>query len=408
MFRYLHKRILSASTIITVSKAGYQNFVMSETLAQIERECEKYCPVPRFPPRKVTVVGAGSDVGRITSLFLKQQKIIRTLAMYDDIAERFVLGVANDIAHIDTSTEVEAYQGRIFLRSALDNSDVVLICGGSHVVPPCCNTPDRELFFQNMQLVRTTTLAVAQFCPHAIIVVQTPPVDCNFALCVHTLKTARAYVKRRVLGVNAINAMRANQLFCALSGTDPCVASTPVICGTGRCTRVPVFSAAKAGNFPQSQIDYLTRLVREADDIVCKVKSNNEQGHLSIGFSTARFVVNIMKGLFEKPTFIDSALVEQGDPKKCYDMPYCATPVTIGKGGIVEYVVPTLNEAETSLLQDSKCDLEDMLNLGRCYALGDEYYLHPSKWSSCNMPSQCEECNNCSAGDNNARRKRNK
>lgn len=65
-------------------------------------------------------MGAGSDVGRIVALFLKQQKVIKTLALYDDVPERFVLGVANDLAHIDTSTDVEAYQGRIFLRTALD------------------------------------------------------------------------------------------------------------------------------------------------------------------------------------------------------------------------------------------------------------------------------------------------
>ncbi|PZC85086.1 hypothetical protein B5X24_HaOG202850 [Helicoverpa armigera] len=384
-------------------RRGYQNFVLSDTLKKIEMECERFCPVPRFPPQKVTVVGAGSDVGRIVCLFLKQQKIIRTLAMYDEFAERGVLGVANDLAHIDTSTEVEAYQGRMFLKDALLEADVVLICGGAYLLPPCCNTWDRHLFFQNMQHVRTATLAIAQFCPHAIVAVQTPPVDCNFALCLHTLKMSRVYDRRRVLGVNAINAMRANQLFCAITGADPSSSNLPVVCGTGKCTRVPVFSAGKASNFPQSQTDCLTRLVREADEIICKVKSNNEQGHLSIGFSTARFVVNLMKGLFEKPTFIDSALVEQDDPKKCYDMQYCATPVTVSKGGIVEYAVPQLNESEKRLLEDSRCDLEDMLNMGRCYACGDEYLVHPCKFKCPGGVCCCKGCQVCKPCKNKAK-----
>ncbi|CAH0714170.1 unnamed protein product, partial [Brenthis ino] len=336
-----------------ISKATYQNYVMSDVLAQIERECEKFCPVPRFPPRKVTVIGAGSDVGYIASLFLKQQKVIKILALYDEPDQR-VLGVANDLAHIDTSPEVEAYQGRMYLKNALYDADVVLICGGHYVMPPCCDKLDRDLFFENMQQVRTACIACAQFCPQAVIAIQTPPVDCNYALCAHTLKLFHVYDKHKVLGVNAINSMRANQLFCSITGSDPASSQIPVICGTGRCTRVPVFSAGKAGNFPQTQVDCLTRLVREADDIICKVKSNNAQGYLSIGFSTARFVVNIMKGLFEKPAFIDSALVEQANPEKCYNMSVCATPVTIGKAGIMEYAVPNLNEAETRLLEDSK------------------------------------------------------
>ncbi|KAF9794165.1 hypothetical protein SFRURICE_009542 [Spodoptera frugiperda] len=388
----LGPQFLKKKKIKEQSSRGYQNFVLSNALAQIEKECEKYCAVPRFPPRKVTVVGAGSDVGRIACLFLKQQKVIRILSMYDEFPERGVLGVANDLAHIDTSTEVEAYQGRLFLKEALHDADVVLICGGAYLMPPCCNMLDRQLFFHNLQHVRSTTIATAKFAPHAIIAVQTPPVDCNFALCIHTLMRAHAYDKRRVLGVNAINAMRANQLFCSVTGADPSKSSLPVVCGTGRCTRVPVFSAGKADNFPQSKTACLTRLVREADELICKVKSNNEQGHLSIGFATARFIVNLMKGLFEKPTFIDSALVEQGNPKKCYNMKYCATPVTVGKGGITEYAIPELNGSERKLLEESRCDFEDMLNMGRCYATGDEeeYCLPP-----CKTDYVCKDCKVC-------------
>ncbi|KAJ8730956.1 hypothetical protein PYW08_002369 [Mythimna loreyi] len=383
---------------------GYQNFVMNDTLAQLERECERYCPVPRFPLQKVTVVGAGSDVGRIACLFLKQQKVVKCLAMYDEYPQSGVLGVANDIAHIDTSCRVVAFQGRMYLKDALHEADVVLICGGAYLPPPHCFTMDRDLFFQNMQHVRTATIAIAQFCPHAIVAVQTPPVDCNFALCAHTLKLAKVYDKRRVLGVNSVNAMRANQLFSTKMGTcDPATCNIPVVCGCGRCTRVPVFSVGKSDKCcagpDQSICNCLSRLVREADDLICRVKSNNEQGHLSIGFSTARFVINLMKGLFESTAFIDSALVEQGNPEQCYGMKYCATPVKVGKGGVVEYEIPTLNAAEKELLEQSKCDLEDMLNLGKCFALGDEYYLHPCKcypawwcYKDCEVCKPCEKC----------------
>ncbi|KOB70759.1 putative malate dehydrogenase, partial [Operophtera brumata] len=358
----------------------------------------------------VCVIGAGSDVGRIASLFLKQSKVIKILAMYDDDPERLVMGVANDLAHIDTSTEVEAYQGRVFLKSALYDSDVVLICGGCYSMPPCCFTQDRDLFFANMQFVRTITLACAQFCPQAILAIQTPP----------SLKLARVYDARRLLGVNAINAMRANQLFCSITGSDPRGASVPVICGTGRCTRQffciialgmnPEWNNSEASSLSwflkvssylaipmltllfQTQAECLTRLVREADDIICKVKSNNEQGHLSIGFSTARFVVNLMK--------------EQKDPEKCFGMEICATAVTVGKGGISEYAIPDLSGSEKKLLEYSKCDLEDMLNLGRCYALGDEYYLHPCKVCTCCSPpckvcKPCEVCKPCNTKKNN-------
>ncbi|XP_075974854.1 malate dehydrogenase-like [Anticarsia gemmatalis] len=403
MFRQILSSSLKTPLLLCQPRVYYQNFVMNDTLAQLERECERYCPVPRFPPQKVTVLGAGSDVGRIACLFLKQQRVIRTLSLYEDDPERGVFGVANDIAHIDTSTAVRAYQGRVFLKDALDDADVVVICGGHYLLPPCCNTLDRDLFMENMPFVRTSAIACAQFAPHAIIAIQTPPVDANYALVRHTMKIARNYDKRRVMGMNAVNAMRANQLFCAACDQDPSSSQLPVICGTGRCTRVPVFSGAatKAKNFPMGKIGCLTRLVREADEIICRVKSNNEQGHLSLGFSTARFATCLMKGLFETSTYIDSALVEQADPEKCYGMKYCATPLKISKGGSLEYLVPEINDFEKKLLKDSRCDLEDSLNLGRCFAHGEEYYLHPCKLPQCYYVEDCPVVKPCSKKQSN-------
>lgn len=40
----------------------------------------------------------------------------------------------------------------------------------------------------------------------------------------------------------------------------------------------------------------------------------------------------------------------------------------------------------------SRVDLEDMLNLGRCYAVGDEYFLHDAKF--CYIPP-CKPCETC-------------
>ncbi|KAI5642360.1 lactate/malate dehydrogenase, NAD binding domain-containing protein [Phthorimaea operculella] len=375
-------------------RKGSKHYVMSNVLGNLERQCQQYMPLEPAPLQKVAVIGAGSDVGRIVCLFLKMQSIIKVLAMYDDIPDRKVIGQANDLAHIDTSTAVEAYQGRPHLKDALDNADVVLICGGHYDGPPCYCIPDHQIFSCNQSFVRTVSLACAFFCPKAVICIQVPPVDCNFNLCRYTMGQHKAYNPRRVLGVNAINSMRANQLYCALADIDPHKNYTPVVCGTCRCTRVPVFS-----NNPQymcvdgEQIDFITRLVREADELIGRVKSNNQRGHLSIGFSTARFVTQVMQGLFCESAFIDSALVEQDDPEKAYGLEVCATPIRVGPHGISEYCIPQLNDQERELLESSKCDLEDLLDLGRCYAVGDEYRPAPCKYFFPAPPlPPCPEC----------------
>ncbi|KAG7306481.1 hypothetical protein JYU34_009117 [Plutella xylostella] len=368
---------------------GVENFVTSPTFAQLDQYCERVCHVTRVPPQKVTVIGAGSPVGRIACLFLKQQPLIKVLSMFDYDEENNVIGEAQDIAHIDTSTRVEAYQGIGTLMDAVCDADVVLICGGPGGGPGMAC--ERQLFLQNMAHVHAATRAAAERAPHAVLAVQTPPLDCNFALVMHTLKLLKKYDARRVLGVNAISAMRANQLLASITGSEPGAGAVPVVGGGCRCTRVPVF-ASKAAGIPRKQLEHMSELVRGADDIICRVKGRREEAPLSTGFATARFVTNVVQGLFSRPTTIDSALVEQGSPDSCYGLAVCATPVMVGAAGVQQYMVPALSEAEKALLESSKCDLENLLSLGRCHATGEPYRPPRCRYQPSSLAGLCPDC----------------
>lgn len=47
------RRILSSVSPMVAHSAKYKNFVMSDALAHLESQCERYCLKPRFPPQKV-------------------------------------------------------------------------------------------------------------------------------------------------------------------------------------------------------------------------------------------------------------------------------------------------------------------------------------------------------------------
>lgn len=72
MFRKACRRVLSLSSALIQPRATYQNFVMSDALAQIERDCERFCPVPRFPPQKVSwylilVISSSLEINKFLS-----------------------------------------------------------------------------------------------------------------------------------------------------------------------------------------------------------------------------------------------------------------------------------------------------------------------------------------------------
>ncbi len=52
---------------------------------------------------KVAVLGAGGGIGQPLSLLLKQNKLVTSLSLYDI---RGAPGVAADVSHIDTASEV--------------------------------------------------------------------------------------------------------------------------------------------------------------------------------------------------------------------------------------------------------------------------------------------------------------
>lgn len=81
-------------------------------------------PQPCKEPLTVALVGAGSPTGRIASMLLKQNKLIRHLKLH--CYSEDVCGMAIDVSHIDSSTKVKAYIGRETLKDALS---VVFIKG---------------------------------------------------------------------------------------------------------------------------------------------------------------------------------------------------------------------------------------------------------------------------------------
>jgi hypothetical protein len=76
----------------------------------------------------VAVLGAAGGIGQTLSLLLKQSPRIKALRLYD-IAP-ITPGVAVDLSHINTESEVTGYAGPDQLRDALVGCDLVIIPAG--------------------------------------------------------------------------------------------------------------------------------------------------------------------------------------------------------------------------------------------------------------------------------------
>ncbi|GLB45933.1 putative malate dehydrogenase [Lyophyllum shimeji] len=79
-----------------------------------------------FARSAVAVLGAGGGIGQPLSLLLKSDHLVTGLSLYDI---RGAPGVAADVSHVDTASEVNGYAADQ-LDEALQGANVVVIPAG--------------------------------------------------------------------------------------------------------------------------------------------------------------------------------------------------------------------------------------------------------------------------------------
>ncbi|KAJ3494674.1 hypothetical protein NLJ89_g10757 [Agrocybe chaxingu] len=132
---------------------------------------------------KVAVLGAGGGIGQPLSLLLKSDPLVTSLSLYDI---RGAPGVAADVSHVDTGSEVQGYAADQ-LDQALEGVKVVVIPAG---VPRKPGMTRDDLFNTNASIVRDLTSAVGRVAPDAHILVISNPVNSTVPIVAATLEKA--------------------------------------------------------------------------------------------------------------------------------------------------------------------------------------------------------------------------
>ncbi|KAJ6301724.1 hypothetical protein OIU77_015939 [Salix suchowensis] len=155
------------------------------------------------PLRKVTVLGAAGGIGQPLSLLMKLNPLVSNLALYD-IAN--TPGVAADISHINTRSEVVGYASDAELGKALEGADVVIIPAG---VPRKPGMTRDDLFNINAGIVKGLCEAIAKYCPKALVNMISNPVNSTVPIAAEIFKKAGTYDPKRLFGVTTLDVVRA-------------------------------------------------------------------------------------------------------------------------------------------------------------------------------------------------------
>ncbi|KAF2817044.1 malate dehydrogenase [Mytilinidion resinicola] len=307
---------------------------------------------------KVTVLGAAGGIGQPLSLLLKLNPRVSQLALYDI---RLAPGVAADIGHINTKSEVRGYDPTPSgLGDALRGSDIVLIPAG---VPRKPGMTRDDLFNTNASIVRDLAKAAAEHAPEANILIISNPVNSTVPITAEVFKARGVYNPKRLFGVTTLDVVRASRFISQLKNTDPANENITVVGGHSGATIVPLLSQS-GYSLTGATLDEYVRRVQFGGDEVVQAKDGAGSATLSMAMAGARFAESLLKASqgqknVIEPTFVDSPLYkDQG-------IEFFASNVELGPSGVEKiHPIGKITEYEQKLLDACLADLKGNIQKG--------------------------------------------
>ncbi|KAJ7667067.1 NAD-malate dehydrogenase [Mycena rosella] len=310
---------------------------------------------------KVAVLGAGGGIGQPLSLLLKSDPLVTSLSLYDI---RGAPGVAADVSHVDTASEVNGYAADQ-LDEALEGVKVIVIPAG---VPRKPGMTRDDLFNTNASIVRDLAAAVARVAPTACILVISNPVNSTVPIVAATLEKAGVFDPARVFGVTTLDVVRAARFLGGIAGAKPSDTPVTVIGGHSGATIVPLLSQSSHGKAVDGEayLKLVNRIQYGGDEVV-KAKDGAGSATLSMAYAGAKFTNLVLRGLNgEKgvvtPTFVKSPLfADKG-------VDFFSSNVELGLNGVEKiHPIGELSEAEQGLLEACLPELKKNIEKGKAF-----------------------------------------
>jgi malate dehydrogenase len=312
------------------------------------------------PERKVTVLGAAGGIGQPLSMLMKLNPLVSRLSLYD-IAN--TPGVAADVSHINTRSEVIGYAGDEELGKALEGSDLVIIPAG---VPRKPGMSRDDLFNINAGIVKSLCLAIAKYCPHALVNMISNPVNSTVPIAAEVFKKAGTYDEKKLFGVTMLDVVRAKTFYAGKANLPVAEVNVPVVGGHAGITILPLFSqATPSANLSPELIEALTKRTQDGGTEVVEAKAGKGSATLSMAYAGALFADACLKGLNGVPDVVECSFVQS----TITELPFFASKVRLGKEGVAEVLdLGTLSDYEKEGLEKLKSELKASIEKGIKFA----------------------------------------
>lgn len=339
------------------------NALRSSYIAKAQKTNNKYRNSPQISASyKVAILGAAGGIGQPLSLLIKMSPLVSALHLYD-IAN--VKGVAADLSHCNTPSQILDFTGAGELGNSLKGVDVVVIPAG---VPRKPGMTRDDLFNINASIVKNLVEAVADNCPDAFIHIISNPVNSTVPIAAEVLKQKGVYDPKKLFGVSTLDVVRANTFVAQKKNLKLIDVDVPVVGGHAGITILPLLSKTKPSvSFTDEEIQELTVRIQNAGTEVVEAKAGAGSATLSMAYAAARFVESSLRALDGDSDVYECCYIQS----ELTELPFFASRVKIGKKG-VETVISSdlegLTEYEQKALEALKPELKASIEKGIAFA----------------------------------------
>ncbi|KAJ4882084.1 Malate dehydrogenase 1 [Raphanus sativus] len=312
------------------------------------------------PERKVAILGAAGGIGQPLALLMKLNPLVSSLSLFD-IAN--TPGVAADVGHINTRSQVVGYMGDDELAKALEGADLVIIPAG---VPRKPGMTRDDLFNINAGIVKNLASAIAKYCPHALVNMISNPVNSTVPIAAEIFKKAGMYDEKKLFGVTTLDVVRAKTFYAGKANVPVAEVNVPVIGGHAGVTILPLFSqATPQANLSADVLTALTKRTQDGGTEVVEAKAGKGSATLSMAYAGALFADACLKGLNGVPDVVECSYVQS----TITELPFFASKVRLGKNGVEEVLdLGPLSDFEKEGLEALKPELKSSIEKGVKFA----------------------------------------
>lgn len=301
---------------------------------------------------KVTVIGAG-NVGTTVAQRLAEKRLADVVLI--DVVEGLAEGKALDLRQ---AAPIEVHDSGLAGYSSYEasaGSDVVIVTAGLARKPGMSRD---DLLATNAKIVREVVSQIAQYCPDAILMMITNPLD---AMCHVALKTS-GFPKNRVLGMAGVLDSARFRAFVATELNVSVENVQAFVLGGHGDTMVPLVRYCTVAGVPITELlsnDRIDALVQRTRDGGAEIVALQKTG--SAYYAPASAAAEMTEAILrDRKKILPCAAYLEGQ----YGVSglFVGVPVKLGKRGVQDILEVKLEPKESEALHESATAVRSLVD----------------------------------------------